>query len=91
MDPLDQRDRDTLVPDGRVRKRVLAARSAAPAMVLVDGELAGLWRPAKKGKRLVVELEPLRTRHEGPEREALAAEAERLAPFRDAGAASWRR
>jgi hypothetical protein len=50
---------------------------------LVDGEVAGLWRPRKKGKRLVVEVEPLRTLRSS-ERDALAEEAERLAPFRGA-------
>ena len=40
---------------------------------------------AKKGKRLVVELEPLR-RLTGAERDALGAEAERIAPFRGATA-----
>ena len=71
-----------LVPDEAVRKRIWRSLGG-PGMALVDGEVAGLWRPRKKGKRLVVELEPLRklTRSE---REALAAEAERLAPFRDA-------
>ena len=52
-------------------------------MALVDGEVAGLWRPRKKGKRLTVELEPLRTLTKA-EREALADEADRLAPFRGA-------
>ena len=52
-------------------------------MALVDGEVAALWRPRKKGKRLVVELEPLR-RLSGAEREALDDEAQRLAPFRGA-------
>ena len=52
-------------------------------MALVDGEVAGLWRPRKKGRRLVVELEPLRPLT-GDETDALGAEAERIAPFRGA-------
>ncbi len=83
LDPLaSARDREVLVPDEAVRKRIWSALGG-PGMALVDGEVAGLWRPRKKGKRLVVELEPLRTLKR-PEREALAAEAERLAPFRGA-------
>ncbi len=83
LDPLaSAKDREVLVPDEAVRKRIWRSLGG-PGMALVDGEVAGLWRPRKKGKRLVVELEPLRklTRSE---RETLAAEAERLAPFRDA-------
>jgi len=83
LDPLaSARDREVLVPDEATRKRIWASLGG-PGMALVDGDVAGLWRPRKKGKRLVVELEPLR-RVTGAEREALAAEAERLAPFRGA-------
>jgi hypothetical protein len=83
LDPLaSAKDREILVPDEAVRKRIWRSLGG-PGMALVDGEVAGLWRPRKTGKRLVVELEPLRTLKR-PEREALAAEAERLAPFRDA-------
>jgi DNA glycosylase AlkZ-like len=59
FDPyLDQRDRDTLFPDPELRTR---ARTGIgnPGVVLVDGHLAGLWRPEKKGKRLLVKVEPM--------------------------------
>jgi hypothetical protein len=83
LDPIaSARDREVLVPDEALRKRIWRALGG-PGMALVDGEVAGLWRPRKKGKRLVVELEPLRTLTTA-EREALAREAERLAPFRGA-------
>jgi hypothetical protein len=83
LDPLASvKDREVLVPDEAVRKRIWASLGG-PGMALVDGEVAGLWRPRKKGKRLVVELEPLRPLT-AAEREALAEEAERLAPFRGA-------
>ena len=83
LDPLaSAKDREILVPDEAVRKRIWVSLGG-PGMALVDGEVAGLWRPRKKGKRLVVELEPLRTLSAG-ERDRLAAEAERLAPFRGA-------
>ena len=83
LDPLaSAKDREILVPDEAVRKRIWASLGG-PGMALVDGEVAGLWRPRKKGKRLVVELEPLRTLS-ARERDGLASEAERLAPFRGA-------
>jgi hypothetical protein len=87
FDPyLDQRDRATLWPDPQVRKR---ARSGigAPGVVLVDGEVAGLWRPQKKGKRLVVAVEPL-SRAARRAGDAIAAEAEILAPHRGASNSS---
>jgi hypothetical protein len=81
FDPyLDQRDRATLFPDPELRAR---ARSGigAPGAVLVDGALAGLWRPAKKGKRLVVTVEPI-AKLTRKAVDALAAEAEVIAPYR---------
>ncbi len=86
LDPIaSAKDREVLVPGEALRKRIWISLGG-PGMALVDGELAGLWRPRKKGRKLHVELEPLRTLTSG-EREALAAEAERLAPFRGAEAA----
>ena len=83
LDPLaSAKDREVLVPDEAVRKRIWASLGG-PGMALLDGEVAGLWRPRKKGKRLVVELEPLR-RLTKAERDGLADEADRLAPFRGA-------
>jgi hypothetical protein len=89
FDPyLDQRDRSTLWPDPAVRKR---ARSGigAPGVLLVDGGVAGLWRPQKKGKRLVVNVEPLSraARRAGDAIEA-EAEAQVLAPHRGASSAN---
>lgn len=82
-DPLNAaRDRELLVPDPATRKRIWTALGG-PGTVLVDGEVAGLWRPAKKGKRLLVTVEPL-GKLTARTREGLAAEAERIAPFRGA-------
>jgi hypothetical protein len=81
FDPyLDQRDRDTLFPDPELRAR---ARTGIgnPGIVLVDGDIAGLWRPAKKGKRLVVTVEPV-TPAARKAADAIAAEAEIVAPHR---------
>ncbi len=86
LDPIaSARDREVLVPDEATRKRIWASLGG-PGMALVDGEVAGLWRPRKTGKRLEVQLEPLRP-ITSAEREALAEEAERLAPFRGADTA----
>jgi hypothetical protein len=51
--------------------------------VLASGRPAGLWRPAKKGKRLVVTVEAL-LKLTAAASDELAAEAERIAPFRGA-------
>ncbi len=86
LDPLGAaRDRELLVPDSAVRKRIWTTLGG-PGMVLVDGQVAGLWRPAKKGRRLVVTVEPLSALGRAA-REAVAREAARLAPFRGAEAA----
>jgi hypothetical protein len=82
-DPLNAaRDRELLVKDPAVRKRIWTA-IGGPGTVLVDGEVAGLWRPAKKGRKLVVTVEPLGNLSAAAKDE-LAAESERIAPFRGA-------
>jgi len=81
FDPyLDQRDRETLFPDPEFRAR---ARTGIgnPGVLLVDGVIAGLWRPAKKGKRLVVTVEPVSPAARSAA-DAVAAEAEVIAPHR---------
>jgi winged helix DNA-binding protein len=81
FDPyLDQRDRDTLFPDPELRAR---ARTGIgnPGVLLVDGDIAGLWRPAKKGKRLVVTVEPV-TKAARTAADDLASEAEIVARHR---------
>jgi hypothetical protein len=86
FDPyLDQRDRATLWPDPEVRKR---ARSGigAPGALLVEGQFAGLWRPEKKGKRLIVKIEPIR-RAARRAAEALEAEASLVAWYRGCSSA----
>ena len=89
LDPLNAgRDRELLVPDPAVRKRIWTSLGG-PGTVLVSGEVAGLWRPAKKGKKLVVTVEPLGDLV-GAAKDQLAAEAERIAPFRGADAGELR-
>ena len=83
LDPLNAgRDRELLVPDAAVRKRIWKVLGG-PGIVLVRGEVAALWRAAKQGKKLRVSVQPL-GRLAAAVREELAAEAERLAPFRGA-------
>lgn len=89
LDPLNTgRDRELLAPDPAVRKRIWTA-IGGPGTVLVAGRLAGLWRPAKKGKKLLVTIEPLGGLTTSATDE-LAAEAERVAPFRGAETAELR-
>jgi Winged helix DNA-binding domain len=89
LDPLNAgRDREVLVPDPAVRKRIWTALGG-PGTVLVSGEVAGLWRPAKKGKKLLVTVEPLGDLATAAKDE-LAAEAERIAPFRGADTSELR-
>jgi Winged helix DNA-binding domain len=88
-DPLNAaRDRELLVSDPALRKRIWTAMGG-PGTVLADGEVAGLWRPAKKGRKLVVTVEPLGGLTAAAE-DALAAEAERIARARGADTAELR-
>jgi hypothetical protein len=83
FDPyLDQRDRDTLFPDPELRAR---ARTGIgnPGVLLVDGAVAGLWRPQKKGRRLVVKVEPVTPAARRAAAE-IEAEAAIVAPHRGA-------
>ena len=49
-------DRDALVEDTALRRRMFTS-IGRPGVVLVDGQLAGLWKGRKKGKRLEVSVE----------------------------------
>ncbi len=77
---LDQRDRLTLVPDKALHRRIWAVIGNAGAL-LVDGEVAGVWRPQKKGKRLTIAVEAF-----GPlspaARDEITVEAELIGPLR---------
>lgn len=77
---LQARDRAVLVEDPERRKRLWPVLGR-PGAVLVDGEIAALWRPRKSGKRFTVAVEPWRELT-ATERRAVEAEAERLAAFR---------
>ncbi|SDY36968.1 Winged helix DNA-binding domain-containing protein [Modestobacter sp. DSM 44400] len=82
FDPyLQLRDRPLLVVDP-VRAKDLWRALGRPGAVLVDGEVAGTWRPRKAGKRLTVVVEPWRDLSGA--REAIGAQAQRLAAVRGA-------
>lgn len=81
-DPYTQaRDRDTLVPTEFHRD--VWRTVGDPGTVLADGEIVGIWRPRKRGKRLALTVQtfnalPARTRN------LLVAEAQKVAVLRDA-------
>ena len=83
---LDQRDRATLVPDESLHRRVWKILGN-PGVVLADGHLVGLWRPQKKGRRLVVTVETL-----APVSRTVRAEVEGeaalIAPYRGCASAA---
>jgi hypothetical protein len=51
-----QPDREALVPDAELRKRLFPA-IGRPNVVLDDGRIAGLWRARKRGRSLEVDVE----------------------------------
>ncbi len=77
---LQGRDRSLLVPD-RARATSLWPTLGRPGAVLVDGEVAGTWRPRKAGRRFTVQVDPWQPLPPAG-RAAIAAEAERLAAYR---------
>lgn len=77
---LDQRDRETLLPDKTTHPRIWRVLGN-PGVILADGQVVGLWRPQTKSKRLTLTVEMLvpishQTRAE------IEAEAMLLAPYR---------
>lgn len=77
---LQARDRSTIVQDPE-QVKTLWPVLGRPGAVLIDGEIAGLWRPRKAGKQFTVAVEPWRGL-DGATRKAVESEAERLAAFR---------
>jgi hypothetical protein len=57
--------------------------AGAPGTVLVDGEIAGTWRPRKKGHRLTLTVTTFRPLPAG-RKKLVRDEAEQLAPLRGA-------
>ncbi len=77
---LQAKDRATLVPDA-ARAKELWPVLGRPGAVLADGELVGTWRPRKSGRSFTVAVQPWR-KLTGSTRDAVVAEAERLAAYR---------
>ena len=79
------RERDQLVPE-KLRERIKSHPKgrfegiAAVPTLLIDGVVAGIWRRAKKGKKVEIAVEPARRLHPA-EREAVNAEAKRIGAF----------
>jgi Winged helix DNA-binding domain len=81
---LQARDRDLVLPD-KAAQRALWTALGQPGAVLLDGEIAGIWRPRTSGRSLrlaVTAFTPI-----PPDRHAeLDAEAHRVATIRGATA-----
>ncbi|MFI6395436.1 winged helix DNA-binding domain-containing protein [Nonomuraea sp. NPDC050540] len=81
-DPYTQaRDRETIV-DQKYHREVWKT-VGEPGTVLADGEITGIWRPRKSGRKLTVTVRTfgsLRAR----DRKAIQGEAEQVAPLRGA-------
>lgn len=77
---LQLRDRPLLV-SGATRMKELWPVLGRPGAVLVDGEVAGLWRPRKSGKRLRVQVTPWVPMTASLQR-SVGEQAERLAAYR---------
>ena len=52
-------DKAMLVPDPTLRQRIWR-RAGSPGIVLIAGEVAGIWQPSKKGKSLILQVELFR-------------------------------
>ncbi|AEV81584.1 hypothetical protein ACWT_0570 [Actinoplanes sp. SE50] len=88
MDPLLQaRDRDLLVPDRERQKEVWRALGN-PGVLLLDGEIAGVWRPRMSGRRRVdLTVSPFRPLT-ATQRERIEGEAAEVARARDVPSAT---
>jgi hypothetical protein len=82
---LQAKDRPLLVPDA-ARTKQLWPVLGRPGAVLVDGELAGAWRPRKSGSKLTVAVW-LWDSMTATARGRIDEQAERLAAFRGVGLA----
>ena len=77
---LQAKDRPLLVGD-KARAKTLWPVLGRPGAVLVDGEIAGTWRPRQSGKKLTVPVE-LWAPAPAKIRKAITEQAERLAAYR---------
>jgi hypothetical protein len=81
-DPYTQlRDRDTIV-DKKYHREVWKT-VGAPGTILTDGEIAGIWRSHKSGRKLAITIKPFGSLPQR-DRKALHDEAEQVAVLRGA-------
>lgn len=69
-----------LLPDESFRPRIYRPQAWLSPVVVVEGRFAGVWRHERKGRRLLVTVEPF-GRLPAWARKGVAAESERLAAF----------
>jgi hypothetical protein len=79
------REREQLIPQAvreqlKVHPRGRFEGTAGVPTLVIDGVVAGLWRRAKRGKQVQIEVDPVR-RLTVAERRELEAEAERIGAF----------
>jgi len=80
---LQARDRGLLLPD-RAAQKALWVSLGGPGAVLVDGEIAGVWRPRTSGRTLRITISPFGELF-SDDRAAIEDEAQRVAAVRGAG------
>lgn len=73
---MQQRDRDVLVADKKLQ-RTIWRTVGRPGVVLLDGEIAAVWRPEKKGRRQRLKITPVITLAQ-PARTQIESEAQTL-------------
>ncbi|MGO1948370.1 MAG: winged helix DNA-binding domain-containing protein, partial [Mycobacteriaceae bacterium] len=82
-DPYTQcRDRGTIVD--KVYHRQVWKPVGDPGVLLVNGRIAGVWRPKKKGRTLTVTVSPFQPLTPAVQ-DAVRSEADGLGPFRGVG------
>lgn len=78
---LQPHDKSTIVPDKTLHSRIWRI-VGNPGVVLVDGEISGVWRPRKRGRILNLSVELFRPVSPSTRRQ-IGQEASRLARLRD--------
>lgn len=78
---LQCRDRDLLIDD-EARRKALWPTLGRPGAIIVDGEIAGTWRPKTAGRRLSLRVEPWRALTKAA-RAGIDEQGELLAAYRD--------
>jgi Winged helix DNA-binding domain len=80
---LQARDRNLLLPD-RAAQKALWKSLGAPGALLVDGEIAGIWRPRSNGRKLRLTITTFGGGLIPGHHAAVEAEAQRVADVRGA-------